>query len=696
MIAQSLQSGHYSPKDYNDTFSEAVFKKYLDNLDGNKRFFLKEDYEQLKKYKTRIDDEIAASSYEFFDRALSIYQKRLKEASAYYQSILSEPLNFKLKESVELNADKRPYPEDKEAMKEVWRRFLKYQMLTKIHVALKRQEKAKKENDTTVEQQSFQELEKEARKEVKNSQEKWFDRMLKLNEKDWFSEYLNVIANTFDPHTGYFPPKDKENFDISLSGRLEGIGATLQMKNGYIEVQRIVPGSASWRQGDLQAGDVILKVAQKDEKPVDVVDMRLDNAVQLIRGEKGTDVILTVKKIDGSIEEITITRDVVVLEETYAKSAVLKSDTRDQKIGYIKIPKFYADFNNEGGRSCAEDVKKEISELKNDGIDGLIIDVRDNGGGSLRDVVDMAGLFIKNGPVVQIKPRKGAPHILRDENDNVHFSDPLIIMVNTFSASASEILAAAMQDYERGLVMGSGSTYGKGTVQRFYNLDKMLKKGFNDIKPLGSLKLTTQKFYRVNGGATQIKGVSPDILIPDKYTYLEIGEGKKENALPWDEIGNADYQKAGMVDETTYLKNQAMERIQTHDGFQTIKDYAQTLKEENQKTAYSLNVGEFRAQKERIEAKSDKYKKTFKPVDDFEIAATSHDHHEMKHDSTDQARFEQFEKNLEKDLHVFQTMQTLYDWLDNPEKVDMQEEKSIENGSSNQREKKEKNKIINK
>ncbi|MEO1715046.1 MAG: S41 family peptidase, partial [Bacteroidota bacterium] len=362
----------------------------------------------------------------------------------------------------------------------------------------------------------------------------WYERLEKRKRSDYLSIYINSITNVFDPHTSYFEPIEKQNFDINMSGKLEGIGARLQSDGNYTKITSVIVGGPAWKQGDLKENDKIMKVAQDGEDPIDVTGMQLDDVVSQIRGEKGTKVILTVKKIDGSIADIEIVRDVVILEEGFAKSLILHT-TAKEKVGFISLPRFYDDFYDEEGRSCARDVATEIDKLKKENVRGIILDLRNNGGGSLRDVVTMSGFFIEKGPIVQVKARGRSPEVLEDNDPSVKWDGHLIVMVNQFSASASEILAAALQDYERAVIVGSTSTFGKGTVQRFYNLDRAIP-GYSELKPFGEIKLTTQKFYRIDGGSTQLKGVTPDIILPDMYSYIETGEKEQEYPMNWTQI----------------------------------------------------------------------------------------------------------------------------------------------------------------
>lgn len=488
-LMQGLSTGHYQPEKVDDSFSKKVFKLYLERLDYNKKFLLATDVEKMRQYETAIDDELRQGSFQFFDMSADIYEQRVKDSEAYYKDILSKPFNFSDNEEIELDGEKLTYAKNPAELKEAWRKQLKYQTLVRL-VDMQEEQQKKIEKGEKVEQKSFEQMEKEAREKVMKTYSDLYKRLAKINREDHRSTYINAITNVYDPHTGYFPPKAKADFDINFTGRLEGIGASLQEKDGQIKVLEIVPGSPSYLQGDLKPGDAIQKVGQGAEDPILVEGMRLDDAIQYIRGKKGTEVRLTVKKPDGSIKIIPIVRDVIVFEETYAQSALIEDK---EKIGYIKLPGFYADFENKNGRFSGADVKKEVEKLKKAGMEGLILDLRNNGGGSLADAVEMAGLFIEQGPIVQVKTASGKAVVLDDRDTQVQYGGPLVILVNSNSASASEILAAAMQDYKRAVIVGS-PTFGKGTVQQFFELDEALPAQFNAYKPFGALKLTTQKF----------------------------------------------------------------------------------------------------------------------------------------------------------------------------------------------------------
>lgn len=658
IIMQSLNASHYSPQVVNDDFSEKVLKLYSHRLDYNKKFLIQDDLIELKKFEHLIDDDINTGKFTFFDKSLELIDNRIDEAQAYYKEILDHPFDFTLEENLELDAEKVNYAINQAELKEDWRKYLKYQTLSRITEMMDSQEKAKEKSDT-VKIKSLVELEIAARKKVLKSNDDWFKRLKKLDRNDRLTAYFNSVTGIYDPHTEFYPPKEKANFDIGMSGQLEGIGAQLQEKDGAVKVSSIVPGSASYRQGQLKPGDVILKVAQGDAEPVDITDMRLDDAVQLIRGKKGTEVRLTVKKPDNSTTVIPIIRDIVVIEETYAQSVILKGK---KNIGYIKLPTFYADFNGHNGRSCSNDVKKEIIKLKGENVDGIILDLRYNGGGSLPDVVRMAGLFIDKGPIVQVKSRIGQPHVMDDNDPTVEYDGPLTIMVNSNSASASEIMAAAIQDYKRGLIVGtSPSTFGKGTVQRFFNLDDYLPPQYANIKPLGQVKITTQKFYRINGGATQLKGVIPDIILPDPYYLLDQGEKEQDYPMIWDEIPPAAYLPLKPSYSLDKLKSNSEARLKNIEGFTILENAAKRLKKQKDSTIVSLNLGKYAAEQKRYKAEAKRMEELDKEIPGVEIASLKVDAALISADTAKANKAKEWHKNLKKDIYLHETIAIMND-----------------------------------
>jgi len=664
LVVDDINKFHFHPQDINDEFSKKVFKEYLKLLDFNKKFLIESDIKKLSKYETKLDDELKSSSLEFFDLSLDIITKRIDEAVIYYQEILSHPFDYTKDEMIETDGEKLNFEPNEAALKESWRKALKYQTILRLTEALEIQENAIAKHDTTIKIKTFEELEKDAREKVLKSNDEWFKSLKQFDRNDRFGLYVNAFTNVFDPHTEYFPPKNKEDFDIRMSGKFEGIGATLRQKDGYTTVENIVPGSASWRQGDLKTGDVILKVAQGADEPVDIVGMRLDKAVQLIRGKKGTEVRLTVKKIDGRIMVISIIRDVVILEETYAKSAVLKMKEQKLTIGYIKLPSFYVDFNDYNGRKCAKDVKLELEKLTEENVNGIILDLRENTGGSLSEVVEMGGYFIPKGPIVQVKQPKLPAELLLDTDPRVQYGGPLIILVNGNSASASEILAAAMQDYKRAVIIGT-PTFGKGSVQRIYNLDEMnMSNSSNEFLPLGALKVTTQKFYRVNGGATQLKGVTPDIILPDFYSYMNIGEKELDNHLEWDEIQPATYEK---VQNSSYNMNEIIQKSKMRTDkdsiFALVDDNAKRMKKLSDKTSFTLNLKEYREEQKKLKDESEKYKNISRTNSLLNIYTVKADSASTARDTIKLSRNENWFQLLKKDIYINEAAQVMKDMI---------------------------------
>lgn len=664
LVMQSLQTRHYAAVKIDDDFSKKMYKIFIDQLDFNKRFFTEEDLQTLRAYESQLDDEINNNRYQFYNLAHQLLEKRILQTEQFCDEILSQPFDFTVDETYQTDPEKTKPAKDNAELKQQWRKYLKYYTMTRLSNSLDIQEQVKKNpNDTSsIRNKTIADLEREARDNTSKDFKEYFKRLKETEKPEQLSTYINAITATFDPHTNYYAPRAKERFDEDFSGRFEGIGAQLQQeRGGLIKVVEIIPGSASWRQGELRAGDYILAVAQGGAEPVDVTTMRLDNAVRLIKGKKGTEVRLTVRKPDGTVKIIPIIRDVVIREEAYVKSSIIK-DKNNKKLGYIYLPGFYADFSNSGGRNCGEDMRKELEKLKAEGVDGIVLDLRNNGGGSLQDVVEMTGLFIEKGPVVQVKAKSGAPIVLEDTDPSVVYGGPLVVMVNSFSASASEILSGAIQDYKRGIVIGSNSTFGKGTVQTIIDLDRMLPATYNNIKPLGSLMLTIQKFYRVNGTTNQLKGVIPDIILPDNYSYLKIGEKQELYPLPPDEIAPLKY-KVLTDNEVKFAKakNNSKERIAKNTQFSLIDQTANRLKRMRDETEISLNLEKFRAQQAKDREETRKADANLRFNSDLEFINAKADLPEINLDSTRIRKNKEWIGNLKKDIYLHEALQVLRD-----------------------------------
>lgn len=688
-MLQGLSQGHYQPEKIDDAFSRRVFDLYLKHLDFRKQFLLASDVEQLRRYQTQIDDEVKRGTHEFLDLSSTLMTARTKEMQSLYREILAKPFDFSTDESFQTDFEKAAFPADKAAQRELWRRLLKYETLSRVSEMMDAQEKAKEVKPsamTTAPSPSLPpssrplqipapanstapttaepvrtpaQMEIEARKRVLKYYDEQFEDLNDEDNNERLAVYANTIANTYDPHTEYFAPKAKEDFDYEMTGRFEGIGATLREKEGLIYVDEIIPGSASARQGDLKKGDALLRVAQGAAEPVSIEGWRTAKAVTLIRGKKGSEVRLTVKKPDGSTKIIPIIRDVVVVDEKYAQSSIITD--KGQKIGYLRLPGFYADFNDNGGRSSSDDVKKELAKLNAEGVKGIIMDLRFNGGGSLGDAVSMAGLFMESGPMVQVRDGQGRTQVLTDNDPRVQYSGPLVVLVNKYSASASEILAAAVQDYHRGVIMGSTSTYGKGTVQRILDLDEALPAELSGVKPIGSLKLTTQKFYRVNGGSTQFKGVVSDIVVPDLYSYLDQGEKESDYPLKWDEIQAARYHTWDAAPALDKLRANSKVRVAANPSFKVMDEMVKSMRKRKDETTVSLKLVAYRAEQKQSKAVSDRYEAAQKTTTALAFSPLAADVRALDGDTVKVNRAARVTKGLKKDITIGEAVAVIQD-----------------------------------
>ena len=604
MIQQQLSHYYYSDKQLNDKLSEAAFDLYLKQLDGQKRFLLQEDIKELDVYKDRIDDALRTGRLELPKLGRQLLNHRIDEVKKMIDRIMAKPFDFARDEDFETDPEKIAYAGDLAQLQERWRQILKYQTINRylglLEEKLQTTDPQKLKN---VDPELEASVRVEARQKVAKSQQSSLDRMLEETEQDHYDRYLNAIARAYDPHTNYLAPTSKEDFDITMSGSLEGIGATLREEDGYIKVVRVIPGSAAYRQGQLEAEDIILKVAEGAKgELVDVTDMRLRDAVALIRGKKGTEVRLTIKKPDGRQQVIPIVRDIVEIEETFVKGEVLKDEKTHKRYGYIKVPSFYRDYSGKTGRNCTDDMRQEVRRQVAQNIDGLIIDLRNNGGGALGDAVEMSGLFIDKGPIVQVRSRGGKIRELSDEDAGVEYSGPMIVLVNRFSASASEIFAGALQDYHRALIVGDQHTHGKGTVQAMLDLDRAVRlQGMEKYLPLGALKVTIQKFYRVSGESTQERGVIPDIVLPSRYDGIKSGEKYLPNALPWDHISSAKYTLwSHPPQHIAQLRLESEKRVAASKKFAEVSEIAAEAKERRDNSRQSLKLAKIIAEREEL------------------------------------------------------------------------------------------------
>lgn len=689
LVLYALDKGHYNHFKIDDEFSKGLYASYLKAIDPNKRFFIQADIDEFSKYETLLDDQLLNRDITFFELTYNRLVERMKEAKNYYTDALNKPFDFNKNEEFNLDFENHSYEKDKKALADKWRKQIKLAILSKIYDKEKQQkdldvsdsddddsdEKNVKKKEPA-EIKSFETLEKETRESELKIFNEYFGFLEEMTRDEWFSIYINAITEQADPHTNYLAPEDKEKFDVSMSGKFEGIGARLMKKGDLIEVSELISGGPAWREGKLEAGDLIMKVGQENEEPIDITGMRLDSVVKLIKGKKGSKVTLTVKKVDGSIVDISITRDVVEIEETYARSTTVEKNGR--KYGIIYLPKFYFDIKDRKTRTAAKDVALEIERLKKENIQGLIMDLRDNGGGSLQTVIEISGLFIEKGPIVQVKNSierrrdgsiiEGKIDVHQDRDPNVQWDGPLVIMVNNFSASASEIFAAAMQDYNRGIVIGSKQTYGKGTVQNFIGLNDLPIIRSTDVD-FGAIKITRQKFYRISGGSTQLEGVKSDVILPDRYSYIDMGEKDLKTAMSWDEITPANYKPVAPSGVFKDVIAKSRERVAQNEHFKLIDENAKWIAEQRKENNYNLQYSKFVEKEEQASLKRKEFNKLKEYTNNLVFNSLPYEIEQMKNDSILAKKRERWHKNLSKDIYVEEALNILDDLVESPKQI---------------------------
>lgn len=656
IISYVLDRGHFDPKDINDVFSENAYMSYLENIDGQHRFFLKSDINSFNFYRHLIDDEIKNTQVEFFNLSFEKLMERMSQVEGFYKSLLETPFDFSIKDEINLDFKKASYANNLTELRSIWRKRLKLNALERF-TSKKDEEVQKLEIDVSYVMKTDSELEVKAREIISENMDAFFERYNDLNRKDWFSIYINSIVLQFDPHTSYLAPNDKDRFDASMSGEFEGIGARLQKRNQEVKIVEVISGGPVWRDELLEIGDIILKVAQPNKEAVDISGMRLDDSIKLIKGPKGTQVILTIKRVDGSIEDVKVTRDVVILEETYARSSLITNDK--ESFGLIELPKFYVNFQDYNQRNSATDVKKELEQLKQKNVKGIILDLRNNGGGSLKTVVEMAGYFIKEGPVVQVKSTGGKKEVLKDIDPRIVWDGPLVILVNEFSASASEIIAAALQDYKRAIILGSKQTFGKGTVQNVFDLNRMITGGtYGD---LGALKVTTDKFYRINGRSTQLEGVKSDVVFPNRYAYVEMGEKDQDNPLAWDSISPALYKTFEGLNNYEYSLSRSKQRVKDNPILTLIDEQALWIKKQQENYTYSLDFTSYKATRESNKTYSERFKKLgdYESSLEFQWLPEAGLQAEVNDDLI--IKRKRWQKSLKKDIYISEAIEILKD-----------------------------------
>lgn len=679
-VMKFMDQVHYNPKMINDELSVVIFDKYIEALDSRKRFLTQEEVDELAQFRDKIDDQIKIKTFEMFEMSNELIEKGIQRGQRIYASIDVSALDLTSNDKVNLDYENRERPKNEKALKKYWEQLITYDIISKVETKIDKQVQklqammlvppavdtaaVNSEKEPYVEKKR-NELIAEAIEDHTKNYKKWFKRLNKQRRSDRFEQYLNAVTHQSDPHTTYFNPKKRDDFNINMGGKLEGIGARLQAEDDFIKIVSIVPGGPIWETKKAEADDLIIAIQQEGEDEVlNLYGMRLDDVVSKIRGKKGTVITLTIRKKDGSEILLAIERDEVITEETLAKSLIIDKVGSIDNIGYIKLPKFYSSFEKKGGNSCAKDVASEIEKLKTVNVNGIILDLRNNTGGSLNDVVEMSGLFIKEGPIVQVKPRTRDAYVHRDKNPDVLYDGPLMILVNKYSASASEIIAAAMQDYKRAVIVGSTSTYGKGTVQRFYDLDRAFK-GAEDYKPLGSLKMTTQKFFRVNGGSTQLIGVTPDIVLPDNYQYMDVGEKEYDHAMKWTEIDPVEYsQDVALLDHIDEVAATSKKRVDKNDKFTKVLANAERIKKYRDNSTYSLNIDQFIEEMDQREEDSEQYKDLYDTdIASLKISNLEVDMDNINFDESKQARNQDWLDGMKKDFYLEEALSIMKDMI---------------------------------
>ena len=658
IITYVLDEAHYLDKDINDEFSEKVFNTFLENLDPFKRYFYTSDITEFSEYKYSIDDAFKNPNLDFFELVYKRYTKRMLESEKIFNEILSKPFDFSKDEVCECDFEELDFVQTKDELYDRWRKLLKIYVIENYHNEIE-DDLRKQEDDSTFVVRKLDLIEKEARESLKETMDQNYRFISEeMQRSDWFSVYINSFVTQYDPNTSYLDPESKDRFDVDMSGNYAGIGARLQKKIDKVEITEVISGGPAWRDNILEKGDAILKVRQNDEdEPVSILNMRLSEAVKLIKGKKGTKVHLTIKKVDGSISEVTVKRDIVLLEETYIKSSIVSKDNGNY--GIINIPKFYIDFDNQSNRDAAKDLRTEIERLKEQGMQGLVIDLRNNGGGALKTVVDMAGMFIKNGPVVQVKYFDKEKTVLSDRDRSILWTGPLVILVNEGSASASEILAAAMQDYKRAIIIGGNQTWGKGTVQNVFPLNRMVKGNTNG--DLGALRYTTQKYYRINGGSVQLEGVKSDINVPYRYKYLDFGEKDSENPLQWDEISEVDFTAWNSNFDFSEAIKKSNERMANSDYLKLVDENAKWIKSVRDDKLINLNYEKFKLELDENSSKTDKFKALNDYSMNYDFKSLPYELDLISKDSVLGLKRKRWHKSLNKDFYIDEALNVLSD-----------------------------------
>ncbi|MFO0738324.1 MAG: carboxy terminal-processing peptidase [Labilithrix sp.] len=678
--ASLLGAEHVRARAIDDAVSKEAFSRFIEELDGGKLFFLEGDVQRLARFETDMDDELKAGDLTLGRKGVALLTSRRKVVADIIARTLATPLDFTANESIETDAKKRGFCKTEEELAARWRGVLKLQVLERaqqLEDTLERRKNPKPEDkpvdaddakrDSAAEKAlgeippTFEGRRDKVQKELAGQFATQFARLATADKLQASQTFINALNAVYDPHTNYLPPAEEADFDIQLTGRLEGIGATLREQDHYILVNDLVPGGAAWQQGKLEIGDLIQAVAQEGKEPVDVTDMPIGKVVSMIRGPKGTVVILTVKKPDGEIKTIPITRDLIRIEATYARGAVLKTKT-DGEVGYVHLPGFYGESGKAkkpGERNATDDMRTILNQLTKKGVKSLVFDLRGNGGGLLTHARDIGGLFIKEGPVVQTKDGKGTIEVLRDTDTSIAFDGPVVVLVDRFCASAAEIVAGALQDYERAVVVGSSATHGKGTVQAVLDLDRNSRQPTKG-DPLGVYKITIEEYFRVSGGSTQLKGVVPDVLLPDPTSFVESGERTLFHAIPWSTIAPAPFTKLPHAWKTADLAAASTARTSANADLITVTKFAKLMEQRRDKTLVPLARDAWQADHKRMKAELEALDpKKHEPKPLMEVSSLTQE--APSPDPRIQKRLDKWKDTLAKDLWVDESTRILAD-----------------------------------
>ncbi len=656
-IKNTLSYLHYSPRQINDDYSRDVYTKYFEMVDPGKRYFLQSDINEFASHQTKLDDYLNQGNLVFYKSTVDRLFTRLDEIDKLTQDILSKPINLNEDETMILEREDKKYAANANEQYAEWRKYIKYNILQEIETMNSKEETQRKKKDS-VQKHGLQDTIKltvltqdqklqKATADVKDLIGESFKRIKKRKRMDWFNVYMNAYCEVFDPHTSYFSPKDKQEFDVNFTGKVIGIGAIIQEKKGNLYLGALSLGAPAWKSKQLSEGDRILKVkSMPNQEAINVVGMLSDEAVRLIRGKEGTPVTLTVEKKDKTIREVTMIREEVEMEDTYAKSIIINT-TNGKKFGLINLPSFNAEFDKADGRNASDDIKNELIKLKAQNINGVILDLRNNGGGSLTEVGDIMGLFMNAGPYVQVKDGNGKIQTLRNKTNSPVWTGPLLIMQNELSASSSEILAGVMEDYGRAVLLGSPQTFGKGTVQTFVDLNRFL----STSDDFGSLKLTIQKFYRVSGESTQNKGISSDILMKNFLTYAEIGERYDDFSMPWDKIQPAQYTAMNLFDKAE-LQRKSNARLAGNSNYQLILESAKWKEALDKEKSITLNQDKFFALMKQRKEQIKKFEALDKLNSGLNFVQIPAEQERAKNDEAYRKKSENWIKNLKRDLYL--------------------------------------------